>query len=117
MYGQTLVEAVQGPGEVIFLPHGLTHSVLNLHDNVALTENFLSISSIGGKIFKHQPTIFHIINCQQINSLVTLNKCFFILELTKAVALDVISPFRPKWNQSRALDYLYYSGITNAKVR
>ena len=61
MYGQTLVEAVQGPGEVIFLPHGLTHSVLNLHDNVALTENFLSISSIGGKIFKHQPTIRHII--------------------------------------------------------
>ena len=37
--------------------------------------------------------------------------------MTKAVALDVISPFRPKWNQSRALDYLYYSGITNAKVR
>lgn len=57
MYGQTLVEAVQGPGELIFLPHGLTHSVLNLHDNVALTENFLSISGIGGKIFKHQPTI------------------------------------------------------------
>ena len=56
MYGQTLVEAVQGPGEVIFLPHGLTHCVLNLHDNVALTENFLSISSIGGKIFKNQPT-------------------------------------------------------------
>ena len=62
MYGQTLVEAVQGPGEVIFLPHGLTHCVLNLHDNVALTENFLSISSIGGKIFKNPPTIFHIIN-------------------------------------------------------
>ena len=61
MYGQTLVEAVQGPGEVIFLPHGLTHCVLNLHDNVALTENFLSISSIGGKIFKNQPTIRHII--------------------------------------------------------
>ena len=75
MYGQTLVEAVQGPGEVIFLPHGLTHCVLNLHDNVALTENFLSISGIGGKIFKtHQPTILHIINSQQINQSVTLNK-------------------------------------------
>ena len=60
MYGQTLVEAVQGPGEVIFLPHGLTHCVLNLHDNVALTENFLSISSIGGKKLKNQPTIRHI---------------------------------------------------------
>ena len=77
MYGQTLVEAVQGPGEVIFLPHGLTHCVLNLHDNVALTENFLSISGIGGNIFKtHQPTILHIIICysQQINQSVTLNK-------------------------------------------
>ena len=75
MYGQTLVEAVQGPGEVIFLPHGLTHCVLNLHDNVALTENFLSISGIGGNIFKtHQPTILHIINSQQINQSVTLNK-------------------------------------------
>ena len=38
------------------------------------------------------------------------------LELTKAVALDEISSFRPKWNQSRALDYLYYSGIASAKV-
>ena len=75
MYGQTLVEAVQGPGEVIFLPHGLTHCVLNLHDNVALTENFLSISSIGGKIFKNQPTLHHII--KQMNSLVTLNIYIF----------------------------------------
>ena len=38
------------------------------------------------------------------------------LELTKAVALDEISNFRPKWNQSRALDYIYYSGIASAKV-
>ena len=65
MYGQTLVEAVQGPGEVIFLPHGLTHCVLNLHDNVALTENFLSISGIGGKIFKtsaNNPAHHYIVN-------------------------------------------------------
>ena len=41
---------------------------------------------------------------------------FLFLELTKAVALDEISSFRPKWNQSRALDYLYYSGIASAKV-
>ena len=39
-----------------------------------------------------------------------------ILELTKAVVLDEISTFRPNWNQSRALDYLYYSGIASAKV-
>ena len=73
MYGQTLVEAVQGPGEVIFLPHGLTHCVLNLHDNVALTENFLSISGIGGKIFKTSANNVALIICysQQINQLVT----------------------------------------------
>lgn len=85
MYGQSLIEFVQGPGEVIFLPHGLTHAVLNVHDNVAYTENFLYVSALP--------------------------------ELTKAVALDEISSFRPKWNQSRALDYLYYSGIASAKDR
>ena len=37
-------------------------------------------------------------------------------ELTKAVVLDEISIFRPGWNQTRAMDYFYYSGITNAKV-
>ena len=36
--------------------------------------------------------------------------------MTKAVVLDDISKFRPKWNQTRALDYFYYSGIANAKV-
>ena len=74
MYGQTLVEAVQGPGEVIFLPHGLTHCVLNLHDNVALTENFLSISGIGGKIFKTSANNVAVCYSQQINQLVTLHK-------------------------------------------
>ena len=48
MYGQTLIEFVQGPGEVIFLPHGLTHAVLNVHDNVAYTENFFYVSALPG---------------------------------------------------------------------
>ena len=52
MYGQTLIEFVQGPGEVIFLPHGLTHAVLNIHDNVAYTENFLYVSALPGKLKK-----------------------------------------------------------------
>ena len=39
-----------------------------------------------------------------------------ISDLTKAVVLDEISKFRPKWSQTRALDYFYYSGIANAKV-
>ena len=50
MYGQTLVEVVQGPGEVIFLPERLTHCILNLHDNVAYTENYLYVGGISGKL-------------------------------------------------------------------
>ena len=50
MYGQTLVEFVQGPGEVVFLPQQLTHCVLNLQDNVAYTENYLYIGALPGKL-------------------------------------------------------------------
>ena len=50
MYGQQLFEFVQGPGEVIFLPGGLTHSVLNLRDNVAYTENYLYVNSLPGML-------------------------------------------------------------------
>ena len=49
MYGQKLLEFVQGPGEVVFLPQGLTHSILNLHDNVAYTENYLYIGALPGR--------------------------------------------------------------------
>ena len=64
MYGQTLIEFVQGPGEVIFLPHGLTHAVLNVHDNVAYTENFLYVSALPGKKLQN----FVVINQGQIIS-------------------------------------------------
>ena len=50
MYGQKPLELVQGPGEVLFLPQGLTHSILNLHDNVAYTENYLYVGALPGKI-------------------------------------------------------------------
>ena len=50
MYGQKLIEFVQGPGEVIFLPRGLTHAVLNIRDNVAYTENILYVHDLPGKI-------------------------------------------------------------------
>ena len=52
MYGQKPLEVVQGPGEVLFLPQGLTHSILNLHDNVAYTENYLYIGALPGILFK-----------------------------------------------------------------
>ena len=53
MYGQKLLEFVQGPGEVLFLPQGLTHSILNLHDNVAYTENYLYIGALPGRLSKY----------------------------------------------------------------
>ena len=49
MYGQKLLDIVQGPGEVLFLPQGLTHAILNLEDNVAYTENYLYIGGLPGK--------------------------------------------------------------------
>lgn len=42
------MEAVQGPGEVVYVPQGYTHSVLNLRDNVAYTENNLFVDAIFG---------------------------------------------------------------------
>ena len=49
MYGRTLIEGIQKPGEAIYIPHGLTHSVLNIRDNVAVTENHLFVDSLPGK--------------------------------------------------------------------
>jgi len=40
-YGKTVIEYVQEPGEVFFLPNGMPHTVFNIDDNVALTENYL----------------------------------------------------------------------------
>ena len=54
MYGQKLIEFVQGPGEVIFLPRGLTHAVLNIRDNVAYTENILYVHDLPGKIYNYK---------------------------------------------------------------
>lgn len=44
--GRNLMEGVQRPGEVIYLPKGLTHSVLNIADNVAVTENYLFVDAM-----------------------------------------------------------------------
>ena len=46
------MEGVQRPGEAIFLPHGVAHSVLNIQDNVAVTENFLFVDGLSGLALK-----------------------------------------------------------------
>jgi len=47
-YGNRLQEGIQRAGESIYLPHGRTHSVLNLQDNVAITKNQLFVDALPG---------------------------------------------------------------------
>ena len=54
-YGKTFWEGVQGPNEVIYLPNGLLHTVLNLEDNVAITENYLFVDALPGKCKFYSP--------------------------------------------------------------
>ena len=41
VYGKALIEFIQSPGEVLYLPQGMPHSIHNIDDNIALTENHL----------------------------------------------------------------------------
>jgi hypothetical protein len=40
------IECTVGPGELIFVPHGWWHCVLNLDRSVALTQNYVSSSNL-----------------------------------------------------------------------
>ena len=84
-YGKLLWEGVQGPNEVIFLPSGLPHTILNLEDNVAITENYLLVDGL--------------------------------IELTKYLALDLISlKTRSSWAEV-AWKRFYFSHLLKAKDR
>ena len=47
-YGKFLWEGIQYPKEAIYLPHGLVHSVINIDDTVAITENYLFADALPG---------------------------------------------------------------------
>ena len=48
VFGHTIWEGVQYPGESIYLPFEMPHTVHNLEDNVAVTENYLFVDALPG---------------------------------------------------------------------
>ena len=60
-YGQRLIETIQKPGEIIYVPHGQGHSVLNLDENLSVTENFLAVSAMDelAKFYAYDWSPFH----------------------------------------------------------
>ena len=50
------MQVVQKAGEAIYLPYGTPHTVHNLEDNVAFTENYLFVDAVPGRIkaFQHK---------------------------------------------------------------
>jgi hypothetical protein len=49
--GQRPLECTTYPGDVIFVPHGWWHSVINLDDmNIAITHNYVSPSNLGNAL-------------------------------------------------------------------
>ncbi len=60
-FGRGIVETVQGPGETIYVPHGMGHSVLNLDENVSVTENFLPSTALDemAQFFAYSMNPFH----------------------------------------------------------
>ena len=45
-YGWRPQEFIQRPGETIYMPGSLAHAVLNMEDNLSITENYLLVDSL-----------------------------------------------------------------------
>ena len=39
-YGYSVREFIQGPGETIYMPGNLAHAIMNIDENVSITENY-----------------------------------------------------------------------------
>ena len=51
-YGKGVIESIQGPGETIYVPNTMPHAVLNLDENMSVTENFMPISTLGNANYR-----------------------------------------------------------------
>ena len=45
-YGYEVKEFIQGPGETIYMPGNLAHAILNIEENISVTENYFLIDSL-----------------------------------------------------------------------
>jgi len=45
-YGKKPIEFIQKPGDTLYLPRTTPHSVLNLEDNISITENILTLDAV-----------------------------------------------------------------------
>ena len=50
------LETIVGPGEVIFVPHGYWHMVINLDESIAITQNYVSESNLADVLLFLQKT-------------------------------------------------------------
>lgn len=66
--GQRPMECTTHPGDVVFVPHGWWHSVINLDDsNIAITHNYISPSNLGNALKFFLEKQNHISGCRDRN--------------------------------------------------
>ena len=41
-----MTEFLQGPGETIYMPGNLAHAIMNIDDNISVTENYFLVDSL-----------------------------------------------------------------------
>ena len=71
-YGNTLLEVIQKPGEVIYIPNFQVHAVYNLNETVAVADNPYFTSAIEESAFqlmykKHTRNFFGKVNGTEVS--------------------------------------------------
>ena len=68
-YGKTIVEAIQSPGEIVYVPNNVPHAVYNLDETVAMNDKpyfHTAIEESAFQFFHQQPTFFARFNGTEI---------------------------------------------------